>query len=449
MTLSSTTRTASFAGNGSTTTFAYAFKIFADADLVVKIRSSAGVDNTKTLTTHYTVTGAGDSSGGNVVFGTAPASGETVLIERIVAITQSTDYISNDSFPASAHEDALDRLTMIAQQLDASFPSGVTASSAELNVTDGLTATTAELNILDGVTATAAELNITDGLTSTTAELNILDGVTANSSEINLLDAIPAGSIIYGNSSGASARLASGTATQVLTVSANGTDIAWADSAGGSGSSAADEITEGDGAVNITTSSGNITIDAAANNTDIIFKGTDDSSDITMLTLDGSEAGAATFNSSVTATDFVVGGKTLSENISDTVGAMFSSNTESGITVTYEDSDNTIDLTVGTLNQNTTGNAATATVLETARTIGGVSFNGSANIKLPGVNSAGNQNTRGNATTATTADLATYVTASANNSTDETVYITFVCLFKDGYLFSEVWICINEFCNLF
>ena len=116
----------------------------------------------------------------------------------------------------------------------------------------------------------------------------------------------------------------------------------------------------------------------------------------------------------------------MSENISDTVGAMFSSNTESGITVTYEDSDNTIDLTVGTLNQNTTGNAATATVLETARTIGGVSFNGSANINLPGVNSAGNQNTSGNATTATTADLATYVTASANNSTDETVYITFV-----------------------
>ena len=93
MTLSSTTRTASFAGNGSTTTFAYAFKIFADADLVVKIRSSAGVDNTKTLTTHYTVTGAGDSSGGNVVFGTAPASGETVLIERIVAITLSLIHI--------------------------------------------------------------------------------------------------------------------------------------------------------------------------------------------------------------------------------------------------------------------------------------------------------------------------------------------------------------------
>jgi hypothetical protein len=52
-------------------------------------------------------------------------------------------------------------------------------------------------------------------------------------------------------------------------------------------------------------------------------------------------------------------------------------------------------------NQNTSGNAATATTLANARTIGGVSFNGSANIDLPGVNAAGNQNTSGNAATAT------------------------------------------------
>jgi hypothetical protein len=48
-----------------------------------------------------------------------------------------------------------------------------------------------------------------------------------------------------------------------------------------------------------------------------------------------------------------------------------------------------------------TGNAATATTLQTARTIGGISFNGSANINLPGVNTAGNQNTSGNAATVT------------------------------------------------
>ena len=77
------------------------------------------------------------------------------------------------------------------------------------------------------------------------------------------------------------------------------------------------------------------------------------------------------------------------EQVQDIAGAMFASNTETGITATYQDADGTIDLVVGTLNQNTTGSAATLT---TARTIGGVSFNGSANIDLPGVNTAGNQN---------------------------------------------------------
>ena len=74
-----------------------------------------------------------------------------------------------------------------------------------------------------------------------------------------------------------------------------------------------------------------------------------------------------------------IGGTTLAEVISDTVGAMVGSNTESGITVTYDDSDNTLDFTVGTLNQNTTGSAATLT---TARNIAGQSFDGSANITI-------------------------------------------------------------------
>ena len=165
------------------------------------------------------------------------------------------------------------------------------------------------------------------------------------------------------------------------------------------GSTAADDITAGDGAVTIATTSGNITIDAQTNDSDIIFKGTHSGSDTTFLTLDGSAAGAATFNDKIVATELdisgnvdidgtleadavTVDGTALSEVISDTVGAMFSSNTETGITATYQDSDNTIDLVVGTLNQDTTGNAATATALETARTIHGVSFDGTANIDL-------------------------------------------------------------------
>jgi len=62
---------------------------------------------------------------------------------------------------------------------------------------------------------------------------------------------------------------------------------------------------------------------------------------------------------------------------------------------------------VATLNQDTTGTAAEATILETARTIGGVSFDGSGNINLPGVNTAGDQDTSGRAgTVATIAGLA-------------------------------------------
>lgn len=65
-----------------------------------------------------------------------------------------------------------------------------------------------------------------------------------------------------------------------------------------------------------------------------------------------------------------------------------------------------------------TGNASTATTLQTARTIGGVSFNGSANINLPGVNTAGNQNTSGNAATVTTnANLTGDVTSVGNATT--------------------------------
>ena len=68
-------------------------------------------------------------------------------------------------------------------------------------------------------------------------------------------------------------------------------------------STAADDLTIGDGAVTLSTSSGNITLDATANDTDIIFKGTDNNADITMLTLDGSAAGDATFNNQVIVGD--------------------------------------------------------------------------------------------------------------------------------------------------
>ncbi len=131
-----------------------------------------------------------------------------------------------------------------------------------------------------------------------------------------------------------------------------------------SASIAADNISTGDAAVTFATSAGNITIDAQGSDTDIIFKGTDGASDITALTLDMSAAGAATFNDKIIATELdisgdvdidgtletdalTINGTTLAETISDTVGAMVGSNTETGISVTYEDGDNTLDFVLG------------------------------------------------------------------------------------------------------
>jgi trimeric autotransporter adhesin len=106
---------------------------------------------------------------------------------------------------------------------------------------------------------------------------------------------IARGKIIYGDASGDPAVLTAGSNGQVL--SSDGTDISWA-----AAGAAADDITAGDSAVLLTTSSGNITIDAAASDSDIIFKGTDGGVDTTFATMDGSAAGHLILNNGSSTT---------------------------------------------------------------------------------------------------------------------------------------------------
>jgi hypothetical protein len=120
MTISSTTTKNSYSGNASTTAFAYGFYIPASTDIQVIVRSSTGTETVKsegTGSTNYSISGVGNASGGTVTFVTAPASGETVVLRRNTAKTQATDYVANDPFPAETHEDALDKLTIIGQDL--------------------------------------------------------------------------------------------------------------------------------------------------------------------------------------------------------------------------------------------------------------------------------------------------------------------------------------------
>lgn len=195
MTVSTTTNRASYSGNGSTTAFAYGFKIFADADLTVIIRSSAGVETTKTLTTHYTVSGAGTDSGGNVTFttGNVPASGETVVILRKLTLTQATDYVANDPFPAESHEDALDRLTMIAQQHDEAIGRALKVSQTNVIATSEFTTSaTDRANKLLSFDA-SGDLTVTEGK---------IDTVTISASGLSA-GATPSATATYTAASGA------------------------------------------------------------------------------------------------------------------------------------------------------------------------------------------------------------------------------------------------------
>ena len=102
------------------------------------------------------------------------------------------------------------------------------------------------------------------------------------------------GKIIVGDSSGDPSALALGSNGQVL--QSDGSDLVFGSV---SASVALDDIGAGDAATTLATSAGDITIDAQGNDTDIIFKGTDGGSDTTFLTLDGSDAGTASFNHDV------------------------------------------------------------------------------------------------------------------------------------------------------
>ena len=116
MTVSSSINRASYGGNGTLKTFAYGFKVFDQGELTVILRSSDGTETVQTITTNYTVTGVGDAGGGNVVFGTAPASGVTIVILRELDLNQGLDLVHNDPFPAQSLENSLDKLTFMVQQ---------------------------------------------------------------------------------------------------------------------------------------------------------------------------------------------------------------------------------------------------------------------------------------------------------------------------------------------
>lgn len=104
MTISSSLFKNQYTANGVNTVFTYAFKIFNEDDIAVLEN-----DTVRTITTHYAVTGVGNDAGGTVVFVTAPTNGAVVTLKRNEPLTQEIEYTEGDDFPATAHEEGLDR----------------------------------------------------------------------------------------------------------------------------------------------------------------------------------------------------------------------------------------------------------------------------------------------------------------------------------------------------
>ena len=110
MTVTSTNRTDEYVGDDIVTVFPYTWLVFDAAHVKVFF------DLVEQLT-GFTVDGVGNPSGGNVTFDVAPADLVAILINRIVPLTQLTDYTAFDPFPSESHEQALDLLTMANQQI--------------------------------------------------------------------------------------------------------------------------------------------------------------------------------------------------------------------------------------------------------------------------------------------------------------------------------------------
>ena len=149
MTVLTTDNRRSYTGDGSTTVFAFPVFFLEEADVKVALRVN-DVESTPVFNTDYTVSGAGNPSGGSVTFTTAPVSGATVILFNDPALTQTVDYQDNDEFPAETHERALDKLTLLVQRLsarlartlqyDETAPTVLTASQVLTRVDDAETA---------------------------------------------------------------------------------------------------------------------------------------------------------------------------------------------------------------------------------------------------------------------------------------------------------------------
>ena len=168
MTISTTTVSQSYSGNGSTTAFTFTFPINSTSELKVIERSATGAETVKSVgsgSANYAIVDNG-ASGGTVTMVTAPAAGTTLVLIRDTSLTQESDYVENDPFAAETHEDALDKLQMqiqeVQEEVDRSMKISRTNTMTSTEFTNSATDRASKVLAFDS----SGELSVTQELGS-------------------------------------------------------------------------------------------------------------------------------------------------------------------------------------------------------------------------------------------------------------------------------------------
>jgi hypothetical protein len=231
-------------GNGVTTAISVPFYFLDNSHLVViDTVIATGVPTTKTITTHYTVTGAGNVNGGTVTMVTAPASTSVVTVKRVVPQTQQSRYLNDNSYDVTNIEEDLDRMTMLIQDLQrqvnlcpkyrstessptVDFGSAVDRAEKYFYFDADGNFEAVELTDADA-SALAAAASASSASTSATTATAAAATATAAAATVSLPASPVAGDILYHNGT-SWVSLAKGTAAQLLKMNSGATAPEWA-----------------------------------------------------------------------------------------------------------------------------------------------------------------------------------------------------------------------------
>jgi len=116
MTVTTTLDRQYFPGDGSNKNFPFNFKFFNNSEIYVFLVEADGTVTGKTLNVDYTLSGALQPSGGQVVMSVAPSVTQRILVMRVLPAVQPSSIRNQGAFFPAIHEDVFDRLTMLIQQ---------------------------------------------------------------------------------------------------------------------------------------------------------------------------------------------------------------------------------------------------------------------------------------------------------------------------------------------